>query len=87
MKIVILILIIIIVLFVFRVLQIKLKSSATYKKKDEEKIVDLEKDSKTDEYKPKEYLMLSLQLIIMKLQMYDVIETVKVNYYWDLYDL
>ena len=54
MKIVILILIIIIVLFVFRVLQIKLKSRETYKKKAEEKIVDLEKDSKTDEYKPKE---------------------------------
>ena len=54
MKIVILILIIIIVLFVFRVLQIKLKSRESYKKKGEEKIVDLEKDSKTDEYKPKE---------------------------------
>ena len=54
MKIIILIFIIFFILYIFRILQIKLKSSDNYKKKEEEKIVDLEKDSKTNEYKPKE---------------------------------
>ena len=53
MKIFILLLIIFFVLFLFRLFQKKLKFSENLEKKDKN-IVDLEKDSKTNEYKPKE---------------------------------
>jgi len=53
MKILLLLLIILFVLFLFRLFQKKLKSSENQGKKDQN-IVDLEKDPKTDEYKPKE---------------------------------
>ena len=53
MKIFVLLFIILFVLFIFRLFQKKLKSSANQEKKDNN-IVDLEKDPKTDEYKPKE---------------------------------
>ena len=53
MKIFVLLLIIFFVLFLFRFFQKKLKSSENLEKKDNI-IVDLEKDPKTDEYKPKE---------------------------------
>ena len=53
MKIFVLLFIILFVLFIFRLFQKKLKSSENQEKKDNI-IVDLEKDPKTDEYKPKE---------------------------------
>ena len=53
MKLFILLLVIFFVLLLFRLFQIKLKSSSNQEKK-EQNIVDLEKDPKTDEYKPKE---------------------------------
>ena len=53
MKIAILFFIILFVLFLFRLFQKKLKSSENLEKKDQN-VVDLEKDPKTDEYKPKE---------------------------------
>ena len=53
MKFAILILIIIVVLFGFRVFK-KISQSSKKNKSSEEKIIDLEKDSKTNEYKPKE---------------------------------
>ena len=51
MKIALLILIIFFVLFMFRFFKNKSNLNKNYK---EDKIVDLEKDPKTDEYKPKE---------------------------------
>ena len=53
MKIFVLLLIILFVLLLFRLFQKKLKPSENQEKKDNI-IVDLEKDPKTDEYKPKE---------------------------------
>ena len=53
MKIFVLLLIIFLILFVFRLFQSKFKSSANQDKKDQN-IIDLEKDPKTDEYKPKD---------------------------------
>ena len=53
MKIFVLLLIIFLILFVFRLFQSKFKSSGNQDKKDQN-IIDLEKDPKTDEYKPKE---------------------------------
>jgi len=53
MKIFVLLLIIFLIFFVFRLFQSKLKSSANQDEKDQN-IIDLEKDPKTDEYKPKE---------------------------------
>ena len=53
MKIFVLFLVILFVLFLFRIFQKKLKFSENQEKKDQN-IVDLEKDPKTDEYKPKE---------------------------------
>ena len=52
MKLFILLLVIFFVLLLFRLFQIKLKSSANQENKDQN-IVDLEKDPKTNEYKPK----------------------------------
>ena len=52
-KIITLSLIIILVLFVFRLFS-KKSSLHDNKNENKEKIVDLEKDPKTDEYKPKE---------------------------------
>jgi TRAP-type C4-dicarboxylate transport system permease small subunit len=52
MKLFILLLVIFFVLLLFRLFQIKLKSFANQEKKDQN-IVDLEKDPKTNEYKPK----------------------------------
>ena len=54
MKIIILVIIIFLVFYVFRLFQVKSQSSFRKKKASEDKIVDLEKDPKTDEYKPKE---------------------------------
>ena len=54
MKIVILILVIFLVWFGFKLFQMKLKSSNKQFRNSKEKIVDLEKDPNTDEYKPKE---------------------------------
>ena len=53
MKIAILLLIIFIVLLGFRFLKIKTNSSKKDHRQEDGKIVDLEKDPKTDEYKPK----------------------------------
>jgi flagellar biogenesis protein FliO len=53
MKIFVLLLIIFLIFFVFRLFQSKFKSSANQDEKDQN-IIDLEKDPKTDEYKPKE---------------------------------
>ena len=53
MKLAILILIIIVVLFGFRIFK-NISQSSKKKKYSEEKVIDLEKDSKTNEYKPKE---------------------------------
>ena len=52
-KIIILSLIIISVLFIFRLYN-KISSSYEKDKKTKDEIVDLEKDPKTDEYKPKD---------------------------------
>ena len=52
MKIFVLLIIILFVLLLFRLFQKKLKSSESQAKKDQN-IVDLEKDPKTNEYKPK----------------------------------
>ena len=52
-KIIILFSIIILVLFIFRLFK-KISSSNDKNNEDKDKIVDLEKDPKTDEYKPKE---------------------------------
>ena len=52
-KIIILSLIIIFVLFIFRLFN-KISSSNEKKNNTKDEIVDLEKDPKTDEYKPKE---------------------------------
>ena len=76
MKLFILLLVIFFVLLLFRLFQIKLKSSANQEKKDQN-IVDLEKDPKTNEYKPKKQIVISLQSIIMKPQIRDVIESLK----------
>ena len=54
MKIIILIFIIFFILLLFRLFKYKLRTSNKESKVDEEKIIDLEKDPKTDEYKPKE---------------------------------
>ena len=54
MKYIILILIIFIILYGYRLFQTKYQSSKNNKNKSEEKIIDLEKDPKTKEYKPKE---------------------------------
>jgi predicted RND superfamily exporter protein len=54
MKIVILLLIILFVFVAFRLLQIKSQFSKKKNNDNEEKIIDLEKDTNTDEYKPKE---------------------------------
>ena len=54
MKIAILVLIIFLVFYIFRLLRIKSQSSNKQHETDKEKIIDLEKDPKTDEYKPKE---------------------------------
>ena len=51
MKIALLIIIIFVIFFIFRMFKNK---SYLKNNNDEEKIVDLEKDPKTDEYKPKE---------------------------------
>ena len=53
MKIFVLLLIIFLILFLFRLFQNKIKTSENRGEKDQN-IVDLEKDPKTDEYKPKE---------------------------------
>ena len=53
MKIFVLLLIIFLIFFVFRLFQSKFKSSVNQDEKDQN-IIDLEKDPKTDEYKPKE---------------------------------
>ena len=53
MKILVLVLIIFFILFLYKFFQMKLKSLNNQDKKDKN-IVDLEKDPKTDEYKPKE---------------------------------
>ena len=52
-KIIILFSIIILVLFIFRLFN-KISSSNDKNEETKDKIVDLEKDPKTDEYKPKE---------------------------------
>ena len=52
-KIIILTSIIILVLFIFRLFN-KISSSNDKNEKTKDKIVDLEKDPKSDEYKPKE---------------------------------
>ena len=52
-KIIILFSIIILVLFIFRVFN-KISSQKNINKAVKDEIIDLEKDSKTDEYKPKE---------------------------------
>ena len=52
-KIIILFSIIILVLFIFRVFN-KISSQKNINKEANDEIIDLEKDSKTDEYKPKE---------------------------------
>ena len=75
MKIFVLLLIIFLILFVFRLFQSKFKSSANQDKKDQN-IIDLEKDPKTDEYKPKEQ---------MKLQIIKCAEDVKENFFWTSY--
>ena len=54
MKIVILFFIVISVLFLFRFLKNKTIDFNKQHKNTDEKIIDLEKDSKTNEYKPKE---------------------------------
>ena len=53
-KIITLFFIIFFILFIFRLLKYKSHSSNSKSEVEEEKIIDLEKDSKTDEYKPKE---------------------------------
>ena len=52
MKVFVLLLIIFFVLFLFRLFQKKFKPSENQEKQDQN-IIDLEKDPKTDEYKPK----------------------------------
>ena len=52
-KIIILFSIIILVLFIFRVFN-KISSQKNINKEAKDEIIDLEKDSKNDEYKPKE---------------------------------
>ena len=55
MKYIILIIIIFIVLYGYRLFQIKYKTSNMKKNQNfDERIIDLEKDPKTKEYKPKE---------------------------------
>ena len=54
MKIIILLLIIFIVLLVFRFFKNSINSSQKDNRQKSEKIIDLEKDSESDEYKPKE---------------------------------
>tara|TARA_B100001964_G_C13760991_1_gene391723 strand:- start:75 stop:236 length:162 start_codon:yes stop_codon:yes gene_type:complete len=53
MKVFVLLFIIFFILLVFRLFQKKFKSSANLHEKNQN-IIDLEKDPKTDEYKPKE---------------------------------
>ena len=83
MKFAILIFIIFVIIAGFRFINNMKKKNSLDKKN--ENVVDLEKDPKTDEYKPKEYLMLSLQSIIMKIQTSKVIESLKETFYWIRY--
>ena len=54
MKFAVLIIVIIVVIIFFRFVSIINKKNNLVKDKDKEKVVDLEKDPKTNEYKPKE---------------------------------
>ena len=85
MKFAILIFIIFVIIAGFRFINNMKKKNSLDKKN--ENVVDLEKDPNSDEYKPKEWLMFSLQLIIMELQISDVIEILKETLYQESYGL
>ena len=85
MKIAVLIFIIFIIIVIFRFFSSINKKK--YSNNKEENVIDLEKDPNSDEYKPKEWLMFSLQLIIMELQISDVIEILKETLYQESYGL
>ena len=83
MKIAVLIFIIFLVIVIFRFFSSINKKK--YSNNREENVIDLEKDPNSDEYKPKEWLMFSLQSIIMKLQISEAIEILKDTLYLDRY--
>ena len=74
MKFVVLALVILFILLFFKILSSRNSKTNI---KNNKTTIDLEKDPKTNEYKPKKQIVISLQSIIMKLKISDIIENLK----------